>query len=276
MKAALATLLMLTTLAAPAAGQGAAEDGAPEPAREVPDAPHVPDVPELLTVALDAGMGVGTRSYERPYRQIRQVLESAPFVAADVALRVRRCASDCPTARYALDFLLRYQTSIGMHVDEPQLFALPNEVATRASRLELSIAPVLRLGGGARGPSLAVPVGAMLRAFQAEHRDLPVPSYSLFGPHLRVELRWPLGPLTLRVGPEAQWIAVIGNRLKDEGTAGSGVGLGGELALGLDLARHFGLELSYRQAHALASGKPGRADFEDVERFATLQLSGRL
>jgi hypothetical protein len=235
-----------------------------------------PPPPVLTTFSLDAGLGVGTRSYERPYDGQLQVLETTPFVAADVALRLRRCATDCPTAHYALDFLLRYQTSIGMQVEAPMLFALPGEVDARASRLELSVAPSFRLGSAAASPSIAVPIGAMLRAFQAEHRDLPLPSYSLFGPHLRIEGRLPLGEhLELRAGPEAQWIAVIGNRLRDEGTAGSGFGLGFEVAASASLGACLGLELSYRQAHALASGKGDAADFEDIERFATLQLSWR-
>ena len=190
---------------------------------------------------------------------------------------MRRCVSDCPTAHYALDFLLRYQTSLGMRVDQPLLFALPSEVAARSSRLELSLAPIFRLGSGADSMSLAVPIGASVRSLQAEHRDLPLPSYSLFGPHMRFEARAPIGPyFTLRIGPELQWIAVVGNRLRDEGTAGSGVGLGFELGVSINFTRYFGLELTFREAHAFVSGKAGRADFEDIERFATLQLSGRL
>jgi len=264
-----ASLIALALIAWLAHGAAAEE---PAPAQQpAPDAP-----PQLMLFALDAGMGIGTRSYERPYRGQLQELETTPFPAADLALRLRRCSGDCPTAPYALDFLLRYQTSIGMQIEAPMLFALPGDVEARASRVELSIAPVFRLGSSAASPSIAVPIGAMLRAFQAEHRDLPLPSYSLFGPHLRVEGRLPLGEsFELRAGPEAQWIAVIGNRLKDEGTAGSGFGLGFEVAASASLAESFGLELSYRQAHAFASGKGEAADFVDIERFATLQLSWR-
>jgi len=243
----------------------------------LPTSAEPTSTPQLMTVALDAGMGLGTRSYERPFGVQKQRLETSPFLAADLALRVRRCVSDCPTAHYALEFLLRYQTSIAMRVEQPLFFALPSEVAARSSRLELSVAPLFRLGRSEDSLSIAVPIRAMVRSLQAEHRDLPLPSYSLFGPHLRVEARLPLGRyFTLRAGPEAQWILVMGERLKDEGTQGSGVGLGVEAAVSVNLMRHFGLELTYRQAHALASGKPGRADFEDIERFATLQLSGRL
>jgi hypothetical protein len=268
MRALITTALALALALAsrPARGQGAS-----------PEAPAPASPPELMTVALDAGLGIGTRSYERPLDVQRQRLQTTPFLAADIALRVRRCVSDCPSAHYALDFLLRYQTSIAMRVEQPLFFALPSEVAARSSRLELSVAPIFRLGDRESSMSIAVPVGAMVRSLQAEHRDLPLPSYSLFGPHLRVEARLPLGRyFTLRAGPEAQWILVMGERLKDEGTQGSGVGLGVEAAVSVNLMRHFGLELSYRQAHALASGKAGRADFEDIERFATLQLSGRL
>jgi hypothetical protein len=206
----------------------------------------------------------------------RQELETTPFLAVDLGLRVQRCASDCPTSPYALELLLRYQTSVAMKVEEPLFFALPGDVKARSSRGELSLAPIFKLGSSAASWSIAAPIGVMLRALQAEHRDIPVPSYSLFGPHLRVEARAPLGPyFTLRAGPEAQWIAVIGNRLKDDGVQSSGFGLGFELGVTVDFDACLGLELTYRQAHAFASGRGDQADFEDIERYATLQLSWR-
>lgn len=241
-------------------------------------APALPEpaVPELMTVALDAGLGVGTRSYERPLGMQLQELETTPFLALDLSLRVKRCVSDCPSSRYALEFLLRYQSSIAMRVEEPLPFALPGDVKARSSRGELSLAPVFRLGRSGSSPSLALPIGVMLRALQAEHRDLPLPSYSLFGPHLRLEGRLPLGSwLELRAGPDVQWIAVIGNRLKDDGVSGSGFAVGVELAASAALTDWLGLELSYRQAHAFASGRGERADLEDIERYATLALSWR-
>jgi hypothetical protein len=170
--------------------------------------------------------------------------------------------------------LLRYQTSLGMKVEQPLIFALPSEVDARSSRLELSLAPTFRL---AESVSLAVPIGASVRALQAPHRDLPLPSYLLFGPHLRVEARAAVGEsFALRAGPELQWIAMVGDRLQDDGTESSGVAVGFELAASASLTTWLGLELTYRQAHAFVSGQSGRADFADTERYATLQLSGRL
>jgi hypothetical protein len=229
---------------------------------------------ELMTVELNAGLGIGTRSYERPNGVQPQELETTPFTALDLSLRVKRCTSGCAKAHYAIEFLLRYQTSLGMKVEQPLFFALPSEVDARSSRLELSLAPAFRL---AESVSLAVPIGASVRALQAPHRDLPLPSYLLFGPHLRIEGRAALGDMfALRAGPELQWIAMVGDRLQNDGTESSGVALGFELAASASLTSWLGLELTYRQAHAFVAGQSGRADFEDTERYATLQLSGRL
>jgi hypothetical protein len=234
-------------------------------------------VPQQMTVELNAGLGVGTRSYERPYMSRLQELETTPFTALDLSLRMKDCVADCPRDSFAIEYLLRYQTSLGMRVDQPLMFALPSEVAARSSRLELSAAPIFKLEPSASSFSIAVPVGLSLRALQAEHRDLPLPSYMLLGPQVRVEARAPLGDrFALRGGPELQWIALISDRLKDDGVAGTGVALGLELAASATLTSWLGLELTYRQAHAFASGKGDGADFEDIERYATLQLSGRL
>lgn len=266
MKALSKVLLVVSALGASAASAFA---------QSVP--PAAPPAPEYMTVELNAGLGIGTRSYERPYDQQLQELETTPFTALDLSVRLKSCMSDCPTARYSLEYLLRYQTSLGMRVDQPLPFALPSEVDARSSRLELSAAPILRLGNTAASPSIAVPIGVSLRALHAEHRDLPLPSYLLLGPHLRVEARASLGErFALRAGPELQWIALVGDRLKDDGVSGSGFAIGAELAASVSLTSCWGLELTYRQAHAFASGKGERADFEDVERYATLQLSGRL
>jgi hypothetical protein len=262
---ALRTLLLSSGLLVGASAASAFAQEAPVP------------VPQLMTVELNAGLGVGTRSYERPYMMQLQELETTPFTALDLSLRMKDCAADCPTDPFVIEYLLRYQTSLGMRVEQPLIFALPSEVDARSSRLELSIAPIFKLGASASSLSIAVPVGASLRALAAEHRDLPLPSYLLFGPHLRVEARAPLGDrFALRAGPELQWIALISDRLKDDGVAGSGFALGLELAASASLTSWLGLELTYRQAHAFASGKGERADFEDIERYATLQLSGRL
>lgn len=266
---ALGTWLIASCLLGLGAARASAQDvAAPEPAT----------TPQLMTVELNAGLGVGTRSYERPNGPELQELETTPFTALDLSLRVKRCTADCPTAPYAVEFLLRYQTSLGMQVEQPLPFALPSEVEARSSRLELSLAPIFGLGGksGFR-PSIAVPIGVSLRALKAPHRDLPLPSYMLLGPHLRIEARAELGErFALRLGPELQWIALISDRLQNGGTGGSGVAVGLEAAASVALLPWLGLELTYRQAHAFASGESGRADFEDIERYATLQLSGRL
>ena len=221
---ALGTLLLASCLLALGCARASAQDAAPAASSE--------GTPQLMTFELNAGLGVGTRSYERPNGPQLQELEATPFTAVDLSLRVKRCTADCPTAPYAVEFLLRYQTSLGMQVEQPQPFALPSEVEARSSRLELSLGPVFGLGGSSGfRPAIAVPIGASLRALKAPHRDLPLPSYMLLGPHLRVEGRAELGErFALRLGPELQWLAWASDRLQDDGTESSGFAIGLEAA----------------------------------------------
>ena len=88
-----------------------------------------------------------------------------------------------------VDALFRYQSSIGMSVEEPPLFALPNEVEARASRLEASGAlDAAARRRGTAGLALSFPIGFALRTFAADERWFTTPSYSMAGPMLRVEL----------------------------------------------------------------------------------------
>lgn len=220
-----------------------------------------------------AGVGVGTRSFERPTSDGSQVLQAGLFPAAEVALRLEAW----PHARFSFAGLVHVQTSLGLTVQERPLFALPNEVGARAEHLELSAVPSWRLGAESDALALAFPIGFTLRSFQADVRDLPTPSYSLAGPHLRVELvaafaSW----LTLRVGPELHWILFLGRQLRDGGTDSQGFALGGEAALRVEVGAGIALEIGYRESHAFAGNVGEGASFEDVERFATVRLVGSL
>jgi hypothetical protein len=221
-------------------------------------------------VEVSAGLGAGTRGFERPTPNGVQVLETTPFPAADLALRVDTRRNES----FQLGALLRYRTSLAMTVETEPLFALSREVPARSSHFELSIVPALRLGDDADAPRVALPVGLSARTFWTETHDAATFGYSLIGPHLRPELVWPLGPITLRIGPEAQWIVAIDRALRRDGASGQGVSIGAEVSLALELHRAFSLEVSYRQAHALIAGQGEHADFDDTERYASLRLAG--
>lgn len=226
-----------------------------------------------LGAEASVGVGVGTRSFVRPTSRGAQRLDPALFPAVDVALRLE----GWPRARFSLAGQVRVQTSLGLTVEERPLFALPNRVGVRVQHLDLSAVPEWRLADASDAVALALPVGFTLRSFLAEERDLPTPSYSLAGPHLRVELIAPFARwVTLRAGPEVHWIVFLGRELRDGGTEAMGVALGGEAALRFALGAGIALEVGYRQSHAIAGSSGDGASFEDVERFATLRVVGEL
>jgi hypothetical protein len=221
-----------------------------------------------------AGLGFGTRAFQRPTPVGGQRLPTMSFAAVDVGLR----AVVAPKERFSVAILLRYQTSLGMRIEERPPFALSNRVDVRSQRAELSAAPTIRLSDADTAAWLSFPIGAEIRTFWPDVHDLMTPGYSLLGPHLRAELIAPLAhQLVLRLGPELQWIVAIDRSLRADGVANQAWAVGGEGSLRLELGATFALDLSYRESHAFASSTPlglSRPDFSDVERFVTLRLFG--
>ncbi len=241
------------------------------PAESAP--PAVAPGPQVVVEPF-VGFGFGTRAFRRPTQMATgQQLPTAFFPAAEVGLGV----SVWPARRFSLELLLRYQSSIGLHVRQLPPFALPNQVSARAERAELSAAPAFRLGDGESAPSLAFPIGVGVRTFWPTVHEQPLVGYSLLGPQLRAELVLPLaGVLRLRFGPELQWIVAVDHALRVEGVAAQGAAVGGEARLQARLGPVFRLELCYRESHAFASSENAGPIFTDVERFATLRVSGAL
>ncbi|HKU40268.1 MAG TPA: hypothetical protein VJR89_19040 [Polyangiales bacterium] len=250
----------------------AAEEGAPDAAEE-PAAATEPDTGRTLTARAVVGAGVGTRSLRRPIASgASQTLPTSVFPAADISLSARVW----PDAAFSLDVLFRYQTSLGLTIQEEPLFALENEVDVRAEHAELSAAPSFRLGESATAARVNVPVGMAVRTFWPAVHQLQTPRYVLWGPLARAELDVPLGKIArLRFGPEAQLFFIAGTDLTDYGVNQTGFALGAEASLELRLTEHFLLELQFRQSNALASST-NDPSFRDVERFFTARWAGEL
>jgi hypothetical protein len=245
------------------------EPAASDPAEPPPDEPAAG--PKLVADVF-VGAGIGSRSFQRPTRVGGQAMEDQFFPAAEVGLQMRAW----PEESFSLYVLLRYQTSLGLVVEEQPLFALPNRVDVRADRGELSVAPVFRLGNSTHSPRLAVPVGMTLRSFWPALHNLMTPRYTMWGPHARIELHVPIGGIfTVRVAPEFQWIAHYSSWLTDSTVSSMGIALGGEASLRLALGSVFGVEISYRQSTAMANVAYGPT-FRDVERFLTARVNGTL
>jgi hypothetical protein len=242
-------------------------DASAEPQQKSSDGQH----PRMQAQAF-GGLGFGSRSFERPTPLGAQKLPTVFFPAADIGLRVMAWPKD----RFSLEFLLRYQSSIGMTVDERPPFALPNQIAARVERGELSVAPTFRLGGSESAPAIAFPAGLEIRTFWPEVHESPsTAGYSLIGPHIRAELIAPLtSMLLLRFGPELQWIIAIDRSIREDGVANQGFSAGGEAMVQLRLGAVFALELCYRESHAFASSTNAGPIFSDVERYLSGRLSG--
>lgn len=230
------------------------------------------DSSRSLLVRPFAGVGVTSRSFDRPTADASQVFASAFVPAVETGLYV----SVWPDSTRSLGVLLQYRTSLGLVVTEPSPFAVRNRLSVRSEQIELSIIPSVRLGESLGDPRLGLALGGCARTFWPSEHTLMTPGYTLLGPHTRIELivpafqRW-----TVRIAPEAQWIVAMDAALRRSGVAPQGVALGGEASLALALTPTWSAGLHYRESHAIASATTGRA-FEDIERYLTLRVEGSL
>ncbi len=223
-----------------------------------------------IALRFSAALGIGSLTFTRPIPQGVQRLRETPYAATELALRVHVWPRD----RFSIETLLVYQTSLGLELELTPLFGLPERIAARTQRVELSVAPAVRLGASANAPVLVFPLGFAYRTFVPEEHQYQVPRYNLGGPMLRAELSVKLGEvITLRAGPEAQWIVVVGPSLRHEGACCSGVGLAGQVALEAEVGEHVRVALAYREA---SSSVPVESLFEDVERLLTARIAGEL
>jgi hypothetical protein len=223
-----------------------------------------------VVVSAYAGIGASTRTYERPTDNGAQAIEASIVPAVEVGMGVHAW----PDSAFSLAFDLRYQTALGLTVTERPPFALPNEVGVRSERVELTVAPSWRLGSEPTAPRIAVPIGASVRTFWPDAHGFMTPGYSLIAPQVRLELVAVLaGPLSVRLGPEVQWIIAIDEMIRSQGVDRQGLALGGELTLSLELSQVWAVALHFRESHAFVSSTRD-VSFEDVERYLTARLTG--
>jgi hypothetical protein len=247
-------------------GEGeAAPEKAPAPSDNPSPAEHGPRV----LIRPYAGVGITQRTFQRPGMPSGiQKLASSAVPAVEVGLDVIAWPQDA----FSLAFALHYRSAIGLTVQEAPPFALANETKVRSEQIELSVAPGWQLAGPAL--RLAIPLGAIARTFWPNVHTLMTPGYSLIGPFARAELTVQLAErVWLRLGPEVQWITLIDKALRDTGLNSQGVALGGEASLTVELSTVWALGLAYQESHAIVNTMRG-VTFEDVERYATIRVSG--
>jgi hypothetical protein len=224
-----------------------------------------------LSLSLSGGIGAGTLAFERPLARGGQSLPDTVFAASELALQ----AHVRPKNALSLAVLLSYQTSLGLQLRFPPLFGLPEDVPVRLHRVELSAAPVIALAQSTGSLALAFPIGVVFRSLVPEVHQYDVADYDLGGLMLRGELWLELSPdVTVRVGPELQWLALVDSSLRDQGACCQGAALGGQAALQLAAGEHLRVALSYRESRAFVPAGSWR--FRDVERFVLVRVGGEL
>lgn len=243
--------------AASAEGASAADSAEAEPE----------DAGPAVSIQPSLGFGIATRQLRVPTDV--GLTEVAPSVvpAAEVGLRV----VTWPQSNFSLAFNLVYQSAVGFTVTEPAPLALDKQVRARSERVAVDVAPHWRRGS----MDFGVAVGGTMRTLWPEVHTSQTPGYSLVGPHVRLELNVGLGPmLYLRVSPEAQFIILIDQSLRDAGVSASGVALGGDMGIEARLSSAWSLGVNYHEAHALLGVSRPDLSFADVERYVTLRGAG--
>jgi hypothetical protein len=271
---------VVTHLGTVLSGTAAPPEAQPEPVNESGEAAalesdvasegEAEDAPRAVRIRIHAGMGVGTRDVDWTADGRAERVELGVFPAFDLGLSLAFRLSDSIALAPRID----YQSSLAFHeVEEARMAAPADRVGVRAHRFAAVLAlPILFDGEGSA--SVAPALGLGIRNLRPEVHHLATPAYSLAGPLLQLAVSVPIGDaLALRLMPEAQWL-FVGEGLRERDVNDTGLSLGGELALTVEVLDALSIELSYRQAHALLSSLDG--DAGDVERFVTMRAVATL
>ncbi|MDH5671891.1 MAG: hypothetical protein OEZ06_07050 [Myxococcales bacterium] len=237
-------------------------------ASAVSAAASVSEPQRALQLRSSAGLGFGSLAYERPAGAGVELMPTTVFGAAEVALGVHVQ----PRRQFSLDIALNYASSLGLTMRVEPLFGLPEEVPARFQRGEFTLAPVIRLGATAEALRLAIPIGLSMLSFAPTVGQYSVEPIQFGGPSARAELRARFGDVvSLRVGPELQWIAWMSSELADEGACCQGFAAGGRGELDALVGSSFRASIAFRQNHAFAP--LGGWRFKSVERLLIARLA---
>jgi hypothetical protein len=216
-----------------------------------------------VIVRVSGGAGFGARTLEWPASGETLAVETGLFAAVDLGASFAVALGS--SVSLGLEF--SYQTSVAAEVEETHIAGASDSLGIRAHRFDAVFAAAF----GGSGFRVTPALGYTVRGLRPEVHHLLTPSYSLAGPILKVGFRIPFtDSFALRAVPEAQYV-IVGDELEELGVAGSGFGLGGELALEIQVSSTLALELSGKAMRAwLAS--PAGSDATDTGEFATARL----
>jgi len=259
------------TLAATSRPTGGGET-APSPILESPqrdeDAP--PQTPgAVVSVQVEAGAGIGQRSFSLPTPTGVVQLTTSAFPAARVALALD--GRPKPSARLSYGGELDYVTSVGLRTTDERLDGTERETPSRSQRLDFALRLGYRFGEPVETPSLRVALGWSLRRFSSE-APVTLPDYSLSGPRLAVGFRLPLlgGRLSFELVPEAHLMVRIGDPLEEQGVGLPALAIGGVGSVRVRIVDALEVRASFRESHALLDN--ARGSVRDVERYATVSF----
>jgi hypothetical protein len=233
-------------------GGASAEDGAPPPSEDA-----------MPLVRVYGGAGVGTRSFEWPGSGRRLAVDTGLFAALELGMRFLVGWGNA----LALGPAFAYQTSIAQEVEEKHLAGQSDTLRIRSHRLDATF--VVQIGPN-DGFQVTPGVGFATHNLRPEVHHLRTPSYSIAGPVLRIAFRIPIGPVALRIAPEAQ-LLFTDDPLVEVGVDGAGPAFGGELALEVPLVRKLTLEVTARDLRAWLPSREG-SKATDTGLFATTRL----
>lgn len=200
-------------------------------------------------VRVYGGIGVGTRSFEWTRSGERQSVETGAFAAYELGIAFMIGLSDS----LALGPVFAYQSSVGSKIDEHHVGGETDTMSVRAHRLDGTFAVQI----GSRSSFQVTPaVGVAVHNLRPAVHHLLTPSYSIAGPLVRVAIRIPIGPVALRIAPEAAWL-FTDDPLAEIGVDGKGPAVGGEVAFEIDLGHALALELTARDVRAWLPSREG-------------------
>lgn len=239
---------------------------------EPPETPAAPAVVEAPTWSLQlaAEAGLAMRDVELPRDGVLYQIRSGAYPALGVAFQLEHRASPL----FSIGVSARYQSSIGLVMDEQLAGGTTHPRDTRSHHFEVGITPSLRWD--TTGWAVLGMFGYGIAELDPLNH-LVTPSYHLGGPHARVSLQIPLGNprVHLTLGPEGQITLQTGDELTARGVSASGLGAGANAALDLRFGERWWIALTYRELRFWASSTQGPG-FTDNMRALTAQLGGQL
>lgn len=222
------------------------------------------------SLQLAAEAGIGMRDIRLPSDNVIYQISTGIHPALGVAFALDYHRSE----RVSVGLRARYQSSVGLALDEQLTGGAVHTRKTRSHHFELGITPSVHWteSGWAIHGSIGYSVSEL-----DPLNHLVTPSFHLAGPHLGMGVRVPLGSprVCLSVGGDGQLTLQVGDELQARGISARGLGAGASAALELRVGEHWWIAATYRELHYWLGSEDG-ASFQDSARYLTAQLRGTL